>query len=345
MHKWYTTSMPMYNFETENLFGKEAYNRSLGFSRTVRNELLFNKWDIDLWIALEKSDWFKNLDPKEKELVREHLIIHSKKDYERILKEASMIEKNETPEWIRKLPEDTQEKIKAFYEIIYKNHKYIDNTSFKENPTYKKILTKDIIAFPFTYKLVATQSHGHVPIYGEISVVDKNWNWKFDKNDYEIIKNKNVKKYVFDMLTPNFKKSLNQAIEKIYNEKLTEEELKQLFINNKITKNWKEIKLDYDLGLFKWWECFNTALWIINLSIGWNKVGIDAVNATVYLVSDPATGITNNLFWYGNTAWPGSKVGKPENISSPSSSWSGWSSYWWWANNGWGWTNAGWGDF
>ena len=295
--KWYTIRMSMKDFDTKNLFDKAIYNREAWFERTLRNEIFFsnllNSWKkVVLWDALNNSDWFKNLDSWTQDNIRQYLSIkwESGIHKEHILSEQILSWRTN---WLRNLPDNIQNKFKLFASIIVASHNYINKEQLN-NPTYKTVDVKNIIAFPYTYKLWS--KHTSIPIYWVTKAVDTDWNWIFDKNDYEVIDNKEVRNYMFDMFPSKFKNNFKKLIKDWFGKNLSDEELKTLFIEKEL--DW--INIDYDVILFKWWTCFNTAIWIKWLKINWLELSLNVVDSTISLMNDSDIDVTNNMFgvWY-----------------------------------------------
>ena len=300
----YMRKLSMKQFDSSDLDNNLAYNRTAGFARTLRDEVFW-----------KKHSTFEG-----------HLMIKWKEDLKQVLTDTQNFKQNnELPEWANNLSKGQKDKLWAFYIYMLANNKYINDGNF-DKPTYKTAEAEDIIAFPFTYKLNVKWEEGHVPIAWMVELVDRNWDWNIDENDYEKIDETiQIREYMFSMLSEKLKEKLKQAIWKVYNIELGNDELRQLFINKKLNKNWQDIEIDYKVALAKWWPCFNTALILKDLKIKGMPAWISVSNGNIYLKQT----VDSDVDYY---TWAGGKANLWDNVKD-NNAWAG-------GNNS-GWSNQG----
>ncbi len=310
-HKWYTARMSMKEFDTIDLAADTAYNRTAWFLRSVRNELLGGQNTLNGHLKLQWLEWVKNTEKALKQVLSEN-----------------------KPEWFKKLSKEKQYKIIALVHIALAWENYISKKWF-EKPTYKTVSVSDIIAFPFTYKKIVKNWHGHVPMYGTADLVDVNGDGKFDNNDYTKIESEQVNEYMYSMLSPKFKNSLKETIKNVRLVELTNEQLKKLFVKKNLTIDWKTINLSYNTIYTKWWECFNSTLALTSLQLDGAGFWVSSVSGNVYLTNQADTKVTTSMVGMWRKVDPKEysedktkEEDTPEDTPSNSNSW-------WW-NKQWG---------
>ena len=139
---------------------------------------------------------------------------------------------------------------------------------------------------------------------GSANLVDVNQDGKFDENDYVRLQSRpSLNEYFYNLLSEKFKQSLQNAVKDIYWVELTQQEVKKLFVEKQLEKDWKLIKLDYDLIFTKWWDCFNSTIWLINLTLWNKKLWIDFVTGTVFVNNVMWADVDEYMGWYAKRIW------------------------------------------
>ena len=124
----------------------------------------------------------------------------------------------------------------------------------------------------------------------------------------------------------SFKNSLKNIVKEVYRVDLSTDELKELFIKNNLTKDWKNIIISYDLVLTKWADCFNTTIAMMNLKVWNNWLQIDAVTWDPYLSNEAVWTTTESVFGYSERKWDktyNTPADTPEGAPADATSW------WW----------------
>jgi len=70
------------------------------------------------------------------------------------LNQAEKVLSGDYPTWFEKLGVETKKKLLAFYSIAKAADEYISKKELSEQPTYNIVSAENVIAFPFTYKIV-----------------------------------------------------------------------------------------------------------------------------------------------------------------------------------------------
>jgi len=147
------------------------------------------------------------------------------------------------------------------------NNKYYKKLSEWQSSFNVNYLTKwDIITFIWTGKNKEIFPATSVTRYADI-----NWNWNFEQwIDYLEIENQKITPEMVNLIPENV---LNKYLNKIWWHLETNQRnlnfIKKLISWEKKIK-WVEVK--YELVFFKWWDCFNTSIWIKWLEVNINEI-------------------------------------------------------------------------